>query len=97
FLRPEAQEPQNAPGCTPAIPSGCDLNGDGDDDDEVLHVYHQSTGQTDNLGLAVGSFGTVTSFGPPGYYYGGEIQLGGRLVAFLVPESAQGTGSLNDD
>ena len=61
---------------------GSDLNGDGDTNDRVLHVYDHVTGTTTNIGLAVG-FG----FSP----------LDGNLVAFAVNESDQGNTDLNGD
>ncbi len=61
---------------------GTILNGDGDTNDNVLHVFDAATGTTTNLGLAA-------SFG--------RIVVDGTLVAFLVSESGQGGTNLNSD
>jgi hypothetical protein len=58
-----------------------DLNGDGDTDDHVLHVFDPSTGTTTNLGLD-------SSWFFPG---------GGNLVRFTVREANQGNTDLNGD
>src|SRR3972149_3166439 len=58
-----------------------DLNGDGDTNDTVLHVFDKGRGTTTNVGLD-------TSFG---------FQLDGNLVAFGVTESNQGNTDLNGD
>jgi len=58
-----------------------DLNGDGDSNDRVVHVFDAATGITTNLGLA--------SFFNP--------SIDGNLVMFVVGESAQGNTDLNGD
>ena len=60
---------------------GTDLNGDGDIDDLVLHVYSASTGATTNTGLA--------TLGAP--------ETGIASVAFLVHEASQAGDDLNAD
>lgn len=60
---------------------GADLNGDGDTDDDVVHVYNATTGITTNLALASS----------------GNLEVSGNLVAFVVRESAQGNTDLNGD
>jgi len=64
---------------------GEDLNGDGDTNDTVLHVFDAKKGTTTNVGLA--------ALGTP--------QIDKERVAFTVSESAQGTdlngdGDTND-
>jgi hypothetical protein len=58
-----------------------DLNGDGDSDDEVVHVYDTATGTINNLKLA-------TDW---------EISNDSGLVAFYVHEFGQGNTDLNGD
>ena len=61
---------------------GSDLNGDGDTNDFVPHVYDHTTGMTTNIGLAFSGF---------------AFSLDGNLLAFHVFESAQGNTDLNGD
>jgi hypothetical protein len=61
---------------------GSDLNGDGDLEDCVVHVYDSSTGVTRNLGLDCGSNASVFRNG---------------LLAFSVDESRQGNTDLDGD
>ena len=58
-----------------------DLNGDGDTEDNVLHIYDHSTGITTNLEIAVFNFDPI---------------IDGNLVAFLVSERSQGKDLNND-
>lgn len=60
-----------------------DLNGDGDTEDRVLHLYDVVSGATVNVGLAV--IGSVS------------FDLEGDLVAARVHESDQGQTDLNGD
>ncbi|MBW3540207.1 MAG: hypothetical protein KY476_08050 [Planctomycetes bacterium] len=60
---------------------GTDLNGDGDANDLVLHVFDAGAGTTTNLGLDGGFV----------------IQLDGNLLAFVVNEARQGGADLNGD
>src|SRR5262249_34870442 len=64
------------------------LNGDGDTDDSVVHVYDVATGTTTNLGLA-----NTISFEGASIVTGGS----GNLVAFTVNEFDQGHTDLNGD
>jgi hypothetical protein len=64
---------------------GRDLNGDGDDDDLVLHVFELRTGAVTNTGLAV-----------PTSVERAVAAAGQRLVA-SVRESSQGNVDLNGD
>lgn len=68
---------------------GSDLNGDGDTDDHVLHVWTGSS--VSNLGYAVAleDFRDVE--------FGEVVALEGGGLAFTVPEAAQGDGSSNGD
>jgi hypothetical protein len=68
--------------CGPAPNGGCDLNGDGDGLDQVLFFYDHATEQLVNVGLAARGF---------------QVGPGGALVAFPVPEAAQGMQDLNGD
>ncbi len=61
-----------------------DLNGDGDTDDLVLHVYDRRTRLTTNTGMA------VVPAGPDGSTF-----IGDGFVAFVVSEAAQGQGDLD--
>jgi hypothetical protein len=61
-----------------------DLNGDGDTDDFVVHVYDTRTHGVTNLGVA-----SRTSFG--------NAVADGAILAIAVDESAQGTSDLNQD
>jgi hypothetical protein len=65
---------------------GTDLNGDGDVDDLILHVFRVPTGLTTNLGLAV-------SATPP------FVVVDDHDVVFTVAEASQGAGGtdLNGD
>ena len=58
-----------------------DLNGDGDQDDHVLHLHDPSTGSTDNLGVAPAQ---------------ANIFVEEPWVAFMVEEAGQGS-DLNGD
>jgi len=62
---------------------GADLNGDGDQSDDVVHVYVARTATLLNLGLAGAELEA--------------LQVHGDLVSFLVQESAQGNADLNGD
>ena len=90
FLRPEAAERFNASGCTKSG-SQCDLNGDGDALDEVVHVYHAATGETENLGLAAGNLLDALVA-----VEHAEIASKGRLVVIAVREDGEGA-DLNGD
>lgn len=61
-----------------------DLNGDGDQADEVVHVHDAAAGTTTNLGLALFTPGAVLQVDPP-------------FVAFAVAEFLQGGADLNGD
>ena len=63
-----------------------DLNGDGDAVDDVVHVYEAADGRTRNLRLALF----------PHAGTGGQLPLEDGLLAFRVPEEAQGQ-DLNGD
>jgi hypothetical protein len=63
---------------------GVDLNGDGDIDDRVAHVYDAATGAVTNVGLA-------TPDGPT------PIAFDGRWWVFRVPEESQAMSDLNGD
>lgn len=67
--------------------AGTDLNGDGDAQDLVLHVHDARIAVTTNIGLAFleGVFGPLR---PP---------IQGSVIAFVVPESAQGAVDRNGD
>ena len=67
---------------------GCDLNGDGDLLDEVVHVYDIASQQTTNLGMAAHSF--IPS-DPP------FVSVSDRAFSFTAPESDQGDTDLNGD
>lgn len=57
-----------------------DLNGDGDEDDFVLHTHDLNAGETTNVGVAV-------------YRYdASSLQLSGDWLAFAVPESGENQG-----
>ena len=62
----------------PEAAEGRDLNGDGDQDDQVLHVHDARRGSTRNLQLAVALSGLFS------------VEQDGALVAFGVAESEQG-------
>lgn len=64
-----------------------DLNGDGDTNDEVLHVYDQTTGLLANTGLQV----------PPRSSFPYHPSAIGKTVFFVVGESGQGFQDLNGD
>jgi uncharacterized protein YodC (DUF2158 family) len=68
---------------------GTDLNGDGDSDDLVVHVWTGSS--VSNLGFALAL--------EDGHHFevGEVVALDGGGLAFTVPEAAQGDGSLNGD
>lgn len=66
------------------LTQGQDLNGDGDQEDYVLHDHSLETGQTVNLGLTTQSDRLL------------RFQAAGGTVAFLVDEAAQGA-VLNGD
>jgi len=66
--------------------SAADLNGDGDAQDEVVHVFDAATGQVDNLGLALLPF-SLTFF----------PTVDGEYVVVPVNEKAQGATDLNGD
>lgn len=74
----------------PEFDQGSDLNGDGDLEDFVLHVYDASTGAVRNLGL---------SSGGPGAEIASELS-GGERFGLLVPEldglDLNGDGDLAD-
>jgi hypothetical protein len=59
-----------------------DLNGDGDTDDWVLHVFDSRSGVTTNLGVA---------------WFQGSIAPRADVVAFSVSEAYQGSADLNGD
>lgn len=61
---------------------GRDLNGDGDANDKVLHVYDLSHAMVRNLGLAITE---------------GLARLSGNRLVFSVSESGQGGVDLNGD
>ena len=85
FLRPEAAEPGSGPRCTSLPDGSCDLNGDGDALDLVLHVYDYTTGILTNVGWAAEDFVTAE---------------GVDLVAFRTCEADHGTApgtQLNGD
>jgi hypothetical protein len=63
-----------------------DLNGDGDANDEVVHLFDASTRTTQNLALAVGDIEVTI-----------EIEGADDLLAFRVSEHAQGGTDLNGD
>src|SRR5207249_3790736 len=56
FARPEAEEPTGGTFCLLTDATGCDLNGDGDHTDRVLHIYRQSDGSVVNTGQEVEEF-----------------------------------------
>jgi hypothetical protein len=62
---------------------GTDLNGDGDTDDRVLHVFDPVTAATTNVGQEAGS--------------ASNIIVVGTTVAFVTSEAAQGGTDLNGD
>jgi PKD repeat protein len=64
-----------------------DLNGDGDANDVVYHVYDVPTAATTNLEVAAGNYTDVQ----------GYLSEGGSVFAFLVGEEAQGNTDLNGD
>ena len=66
-----------------------DLNGDGDDDDDVLHVHPVSAG-CQNWTKALGSAPSVGQAAA-------AMEVVGSIVAFATPEAAQGHGPLNGD
>lgn len=68
------------------FPSGHDWNGDGDLQDSILWLYDGESGILKNLGLAAYSDG----FTP-------QMDIDGKLLAWLVPESQQGASDLNGD
>ena len=70
-----------AVGVNEAAQGETDLNGDGDVNDLVLHVFDARSGETTNVGLETSPF----------------FQLEGRRVAFLVSEGNQGESDLNGD
>lgn len=63
-----------------------DLNGDGDTEDFVLHVFEPGTGAVQVIPRAAERF-----VGPIGF------AAGGRHVAFTVPETAEGNVDANGD
>lgn len=65
----------------PEVDAGQDLNGDGVQDDEVLHVLDLRSGVTHGTGLVATVIGTV-AFGPSAQQ--------GDLLALAVPESENG-------
>lgn len=71
--------------------AGGSLNGDGDDVDDVLHLYDVEEATIANVGLAVADF--VLGEPASNAACGGDIQL----VAFRVSESAEGGSDLNGD
>lgn len=73
-----------AAGVSEAGQGNLDLNGDGDADDVVLHVYDHRTGLTMNTGLAVLPASREAS-----------TFIGDGYVAFVVPEAAQGHQDLD--
>jgi hypothetical protein len=82
FLRLEA--PRVAFMVAEAAQDGRDLNGDGDTDDIVLHVFDTASGEVVNVGLAPSPFDET-------------FELEGGRVAFTVWERAQGERDLNGD
>jgi hypothetical protein len=66
----------------PEIGQGAsDLNGDGDTNDSVVHVFDANAQNRTNLGVAVG----------------GVLRVSGKRFTFGVDEAAQGGGDLNGD
>jgi hypothetical protein len=61
--------------------SGTDLNGDGDIDDLVLHVFDLQTGTITNVGLDARD----------------GFEIGKEWIAFTVDEARQGGADLNED
>jgi len=66
-----------------------DLNGDGDTNDQVVHLFDATTGSTTNLGLATRLVTFVVG--------AQSFELRGGLLAFRVWESAQGNTDFNGD
>lgn len=71
---------------------GTDLNGDGDAEDDVLHVVEPRTREILNLELAA-----ATVLGPFGVRNPIEPQLAGHHVTFVAGEGEQGGVDLNGD
>ena len=67
-------------------PGGTVLNGDGDMNDDVLHILHTATGQIENTGQAAKDF----VVGPP-YTVNGQVAF--HLVGFRTCEDAQNDGA----
>jgi len=63
---------------------GTDLNGDGDTNDLVLHVYHRDTGAIQNVGL-------------PLFYPLLDVRIDSGRIAFRVPEFWHGDVDLNGE
>jgi hypothetical protein len=97
FRVPEAAQggPVAAPGCRPAAGGGCDLNGDGDAADAVMHVYDLVSGELLDTERAA----TLCNFPGCGpflepYRIRERVDAAGnriRTLAFLTRESEQGS------
>lgn len=75
---------------------GADLNGDGDQADDVVHAFDQASGELHNLGLAFSNPFVSLGSGASRTATGG-LALGDDFVAFHVAEVEQGGADLNDD
>lgn len=72
-------------------PSGAQLNGDVDTNDDVIHVYDHNGGGVDNLGLAAADFVIGEPYNSAAC--GGDV----HLLAFRVPEAQEGENLNGND
>jgi hypothetical protein len=102
FSRPEWMEKPTALHCKPTTPvGGCDLNGNGNASDRVLHVYRHTpggVGSVENVGWQV-SAGEETGFGFDNDLFPErpDTVADGHLVAFFTDEPATLGVDLNND